>query len=128
MTGSRGLQAFRRCWRSHRSAGLARPRTDPLPPRVESSLSLDRRSSRVEAFRRGLFASAETVLPFRAVALSEWSPAAAALSAGARQCQGVKYLPGNVLPPNQWLERTAQQLRCWVPASLRAAAAAQPPR
>jgi len=128
MTVSRGLQAFHRCWRYQRSAEIARPRIERRVPRAAPVQSTERPGSRAEASSPWLFASPKTVRRFRAFALSERSSAAAALSARARGCQGVKYLPGSVLPPNQWLERTAGQRRWPVPSALRAPAAAQPQR
>jgi len=128
MTALRGLQASRRCWRSRRGAEFALPRSTPLLPRVEPAPSFEGLGSRGQALRRWLYASPEIVRRLHSAGLAGWSPASAALPAGARESQGVKYLPGTLLPPNQWLERTAQQLRCWVPSALRAAAAAQPQR
>ncbi len=128
MTVSRGLQAFRRCWRSHRCAEVARPRIERRVTRAEPAQSTERSSSRAGASSPWLSASPETVRRLRAFALPERSLVVAALSAGARQCQGGKYLPGSVLPPNQWLERTAGQRRWPVPSALRAPAAAQPQR
>jgi len=128
MTTLRGFQASRRCWRSPRTAERALPRSTPLLPRVEPAPSFEGLGSRGQALSRWLYASPEIVRRLHSAAFAGWSLSAAALLAGARESQGVKYLPGSLLPPNQWLERTAQQLRCWVPASLRAAAAAQPQR
>jgi len=128
MTTLRGLHGFRRCRRSSRSAGLTRPRTEPPLSHVEWSPSFEGLGSRGQALSRWLFASPETVRWVCAAELPARSLVAAALPVRARKCQGEKYLPGSVLPPNQWLERTAQQLRCWVPSALRAAAAAQPQR
>jgi len=128
MTTLRGLQASRRCWRSPQIAERAHPRTGPPVSRVESSASFDRAGSRGHALSRWLFAPPEIVRRLHSAAFAGRSLAAAALPAGAREGQGVKYLPGTLLPPNHGLEGSAQQLRCWVPVALRAPAPPQPER
>jgi len=128
MTPLRGLQASCRCWRSPRSAELALPRSTPLLPRVEPAPSFEGLGSRGQALSRWLYASPEIVRRLHSAAFAGLSLSAAALPAGARESQGVKYLPGTLLPPNQWLERTAGQRRWPVPCALRAPAAAQPQR